>query len=132
MKALFGALMIFSLLTGCALWEVNNNYLRPEDFARRLAKDGIYVDAIRPLNPMPINAGAAVELKIAQANIGVYKFDTSVKAQKNRLEWIKKNKKVFFNGIPYPIYEASGSFIIIGLDKHKDKARILESFRKFR
>ena len=132
MRTVFCTLAAAFLLTGCALWEADNNYLQPEDFARKLAKDGIYVEAIRPLNPQALAAGAAMEFKIGGSNIGVYKYDTNVKAQRKRLEWIKKNKKVFFNGIPYPVYEVSGSFIVIGLDKHKDKARILDSLRNFK
>ena len=119
-------------LAGCAIFETDNNYLRPEDFASQLRKDGIQVDSIRPLRPEPLSATAAVELKIGPSNIGVYKYDTNIRVQKARLERIKKNKRVYFNGIPYPVYEVSGSFIIVGLDKHKDKMRILESFRNFK
>ena len=120
------------LFSGCTLFEVKNNHLRPEDFATQLIKDGVRVDAIRPLSPAPISATAAVELKIGRSNIGVYKFDTSIAVQKKRLERIKKSKRIFFNGIPYPVYEVSGSFIVVGLDKNKEKARILESLRNFK
>ena len=120
------------LFSGCAIFDVNNNYLHPEDFAKQLQKDGIRVDALRALDPSPLAATAAVELKIGQSNVGVYKFDTNIEVQRKRLERIRKNKRIYFNGIPYPIYEVSGSFIVIGLDKHKDKARILESLRNFK
>lgn len=132
MKSVFCTLTALFLLTGCSMFEVDNNYLRPEDFARKLIKDGIHVDNIRPLNPAPVAASAAMELKIGNSSIGVYKFDTNIPAQKKRLERIRKGKKVFFNGIPFPVYEVSGSFIVIGLDKHKEKARILESLMNFK
>ena len=117
---------------GCSWFEPDNNYLLPEDFARKLTKDGLPVTAARPRNPQPLSATAALEMKVGGSNIGVYKFDTSIKLQKKRLERIKKSKKIFFNGIPYPVYEVSGSFIVVGLDKHKDKERILKSLRDFR
>jgi hypothetical protein len=120
------------LFSGCAIFDVNNNYLHPEDFAKQLQKDGIRVDALRALDPSPLAATAAVELKIGQSNVGVYKFDTNIEVQRKRLERIRKNKRIYFNGIPYPIYEVSGSFIVVGLDKHQDKARILKSLRNFR
>ena len=132
MKKFLVLLPAILLLSGCSIFDVDNNYLRPEDFARQLAKDGIHVDAVKPLMPQPLSATAAVELKIGPSNIGVYKYDTSIRVQKTRLERIKKNKRVYLNGIPYPVYEVSGSFIIVGLDKHKDKKRILESFRNFK
>ena len=117
---------------GCSWFEPDNNYLRPEDFARKLAADGLNVVAVRPLNPQPISATSAVEIKVGNSNIGVYKYDTSIKIHKARLEKIKKSRKIFFNGIPYPVYEVSGSFIVVGLDKHKDKERILKSLRNFK
>ena len=135
MKKAFALLLLtlaVMLLPGCSIFENDNNYMRPEDFARQLAKDGIHVDSIKPLMPQPLSASAAVELKIGPSNIGVYKYDTAIKVQRARLERIKKNKRVYLNGIPYPVYEVSGSFIIVGLDKHKDKKRILESFRNFK
>ena len=124
--------VLILLLGGCSWFEPDNNYLRPEDFARKLTRDGLPVTAMRPLNPQPLSATAAVEMKVGNSNIGVYKFDTSIRIQKVRLERIKKSKKIFFNGIPYPVYEVSGSFIVIGLDKHKDKERILKSLRDFK
>ena len=117
---------------GCSWFEPDNNYLLPEDFARKLTKDGLPVTAVRPLNPQPLSATAALEMKVGDGIIGVYKFDTSIRIQKNRLDRIRKSKKIFFNGIPYPVYEVSGSFIVVGLDKHKDKERILKSLRDFR
>ena len=78
------------------------------------------------------SAGEALEIAIGNSNIGVYKYDITNSAQRHRLEVIRKSKRIYFNGIPYPIYEVSGSFIVVGLDKHKDKKRILESLRHFK
>ena len=134
MKKQFLRLIIpgLMLLSGCHWFEPDNNYLNPEDFARRLVLDGIKVDAVRQLNPQPIAATSAVEIQIGNSCIGVYKYDTTSKLHKSRLERIRKSKKIYFNGIPYPIYEASGSFIVVGLDKHQEKERILESLRNFK
>ena len=117
---------------GCSGFEPNNNYLMPQDFARQLSKDGLNVIATRPLDPLPLSATAALEIRVDNSSIGVYKYDISIRKQKERLERIRKSKRVFFTGIPYPIYEVSGSFIVVGLDKHKDKERILKSLRNFK
>ena len=133
MKRIWSILSLAVLLnSGCGIFESDNNYLMPQDFARQLSKDGLNVIATRPLDPLPLSATAALEIKVGNSNIGVYKYDTSIKIQKNRLERIKKSKRVFFNGMPYPVYEVSGSFIVVGLDKHKDKERILKSLRNFK
>ena len=120
---------VISLLAGCAN---DNNYLQPGDFVSHLRKNGIKVEKINQLDPGPLGATEALEVQIAGSGVGIYKFDRSAKISRQRLERISKNKKIFFNGIPYPIYETSGSFILIGLDKNKEKHRILKVFRNFR
>ena len=118
------------LLSGC--FSSGNNYLHPADFARKLREDGINVRGVRPLDPKPLGAGEALEIAVGNSNIGVYKYDIFNKAQAARLRKIDNEKRVYFVGIPYPVYEVSGSFIVVGLDKHKDKKRILEALRDFK
>ena len=134
LKGLFLLVMaaICLLATGCNSYGQDNNYLRPVDFVNHLNRNGIRVDAVRPLDPRPLSASDALELRIGESNIGVYKYDISRADQRTRLERIKQHKRVYFIGIPYPIYEVSGSFIVVGLDKHKDKERILEALRTFK
>ena len=62
------------LLAGCA---VNNNFLRPEDFADRLRRDGVTVESVRELPPQPFRATSGSAIKIAGSEIGVYKFEES-------------------------------------------------------
>ena len=119
-------------VSGCNSLSAHNNYLRPADFARKLQADGFQVTAARQLDYRPLAAADAIELTVNGANIGVYKYDINNKANRARLEKIAKDKKVFFMGFPYPVYEVSGSFIVVGLDKHKDKKRILEALRDFK
>ena len=120
------------LLNGCAWMENENNYLKPTDFAIALHKAGIKIEQVNPLSPIPLNATEALELKIAGSGIGVYKFDRTARANRERLERIKKSKKIYFNCIPFPIYEVHGSFIVVGLDKNREKHRILEVLRNFK
>ena len=129
---LFGAAAVFLLFAGCNALDARNNYLRPVDFGNKLRGYGMNVSKVRPLDPRPLAAADAIEFTVNGANIGVYKYDINNKANRNRLEKINKDKKVFFMGIPYPVYEVSGSFIVVGLDKHKDKKRILEALRDFK
>lgn len=129
---LFVAATAFSVFSGCSTLSTRNNYLRPIDFGNKLRGYGMNVSKVRPLDPRPLAAADAIEFTVNGANIGVYKYDINNKANRNRLEKINKDKRVFFMGIPYPVYEVSGSFIVVGLDKHKDKKRILEALRDFK
>ena len=127
-SALLAVLFLFG---GCASTS-ENNHLGVADFARKLQKDGFKIEVIRPLDPSPLSAAEALEFTIDGANIGVYKYDVNVKKQRERLNNIKKNNTVYFVGFPYPVYEVSGSFIVVGLDKHKQKKRILKSLKDFK
>ena len=112
---------------GCA---VNNNYLKSQDFVTRLTDDGVKVDGFRRVLPDPFLANEGVAIKIAGSEIGVYKYDTSIRLQRNRLEKINRVKTLYIAGIPYPVV-VRGSFVFYGLDKNPEKAKILKSIDKF-
>lgn len=124
-----GILLLTLFFTGCTQ---SNNYLRPVDFVVHLQRSNIKVESVNPLDPMPLGASDALEMKIGKSSIGLYKFDRSVKSFRQRLERIEERKRVFFNGMPYPIYEVQGSFFIVGLDKHPEKHRILKALKNFK
>lgn len=117
------------IIAGCAN---NNNYLQPADFVTAMRQAGLQVERVNPLDHRPLGASDALEAKVAGSGIGIYKFDRTAKISRQRLERIAETKKIYFNGIPFPIYETSGSFIVVGLDKNPEKHRILKVLRNFR
>ena len=127
-KILF-AVLTAAVISGCAN---NNNYLQPADFVTALRKEGITVERVNPLDHRPLGATEALEVRVAGSGIGVYKFDRTAKISSQRLERISETGKIYFNGIPFPIYETSGSFVLVGLDKNPAKHQILKVLRNFR
>ena len=123
---IFSALLTL-FATGCA---VNNNYLRPEDFADYLRRDGIRVESVRKVPPDPFRASDAAAVKVADSEIGVYKYDTTAGAQRRRLKWIENEKRLYINGIPYPV-RIYGSFVFFGLERNPAKRKILRTIEKF-
>lgn len=117
------------MFAGCAT--VDNNYLRPEDFADYLTRAGIKVDGVRPLLPDPFRATSGCGIMIAGSEIGVYKYDRTSRVQRKRLERLAEQGKTYIQGIPYPI-EVRGSFMIMGLEKNKQKRAILRVFDTFK
>ena len=115
------------LSAGCA---VNNNYLQPADFAERLRKDGVEVSGNRPLPPDPFRATSGAAIKVGNSEIGVYKFDNTSAIQKKRLEQVADSRRLYINGIPYPVV-VHGSFVFMGLEKNSKKHDILKSIRRF-
>ena len=119
---------ILLLLTGCA---VENNYLHPEDFAEYLRRDGIEVESVRKVPPDPFNASDGAAIKVADSEIGVYKYDTTAEVQRKRLARIAREKRLYIIGIPYPV-KVQGSFVFYGLDRNPAKRRIIKTIEKFK
>ena len=122
-------LAVSAVFAGCM--SVDNNYLRPEDFADYLTRAGIKVDGVRPLLPDPFRATSGCGIMIAGSEIGVYKYDRTSRVQRKRLERLAEQGRTYIQGIPYPI-EVRGSFMIMGLEKNTQKRAILRVFVSFR
>ena len=116
------------LITGCS---VNNNHLRPEEFAEYLRRDGIEVEGVRKLMPDPFRASDAAGIKVAGSEIGVYKYDTTARVQRKRLARIADEKRLYIIGIPYPV-KVYGSFVFFGLDRNPAKRKIFRTIEKFK
>ncbi|MBQ6352413.1 MAG: hypothetical protein IJJ28_04010 [Lentisphaeria bacterium] len=119
---------IWLLFAGCA---VDNNYLHPEDFAEYLRRDGMTVENVRKLPPDPFSASDAAAIKVANSEIGVYKFDTTARVQRARLERIAEVKRMYITGIPFPV-KVQGSFVFFGLERNPAKRKILKTIEKFK
>ena len=119
---------VLLLLTGCA---VENNYLHPEDFAEYLRRDGIEVESVRKVPPDPFSASDGAAIKVADSEIGVYKYNTTAEAQRKRLARIAKEKRLYIIGIPYPV-KVQGSFVFFGLDRNPAKRKIIKTIEKFK
>lgn len=122
------ALSMLLFVTGCS---VNNNYLHPEDFAEYLRRDGIAVEGVRKVPPDPFRASDAAAVKVAGSEVGVYKYDTTARVQRDRLELISKEKRLYIVGIPYPV-KVYGSFVFFGLERNPAKRKILRTIEKFK
>lgn len=122
-------LVLATMLTGCRT-TVENNYLRPEDFATRLQQAGIQVKNVRSLPGDPFRATSGAGILIDDSEIGIYKFDRNSAPGKERLEQVTQSRRFYINGIPWPV-EVRGSFAIMGLDKHRRKRDIIKVFDQF-
>lgn len=122
------AALLMLTAAGCA---VNNNHLRPEEFADYLRRDGIEVESVRKLRADPFRASDAAAVKVAGSEIGVYKYDSTARVQRERLAWIANEKRLYIIGIPYPV-KVYGSFVFFGLERNPAKRKILRTIEKFK
>ena len=98
-----------AFLAGCSSFD--NNYLRPEDFAAYLERNGVKVEGTRPLPGDPFRATSGCGVKVDGSEIGVYKYDRSSSVQDKRITRIEEEGKTYIQGIPFPV-EVRGSFMI--------------------
>ncbi len=131
-KMLSGTLLagwlLLLLASGCS---AANNYLRPEDFASYLERDGVKVDHVRQLSPAPFLATSGAGLLISGSEIGVYKYDQTSEIQAERIAHLAETGRAYVNGIVYPV-EVYGSFMFFGLDKNPKKREILRTIHRFK
>ena len=125
-----GALLVLFFFAGCAS-TVENNYLKPEDFASYLRREGIEVGPVRPVLPDPFRATSGCAIMVGNSEIGVYKYDQSSRLQRDRLANIAKAGRTYIQGIPYPV-EVYGSFMVFGLEKNEKKHEIVRALKKFK
>lgn len=89
------------------------------------------MDGVRPLLPDPFRATSGCGIMVDGSEIGVYKYDRTSRVQRKRLERLAEQGRTYIQGIPYPIV-VRGSFMIMGLEKNKQKRAILRVFDTFK
>ena len=127
--AVLFACLVACLAGGCA--SEDNNYLRPEDLAPRLEEAGIKVTSVRPLPGAPFKATSGAAVMVEGSEIGVYKYDSTARVQRDRLDRIAREKRLYIIGIPYPV-KVYGSFVFFGLDRNPAKRKIFRTIEKFK
>ncbi len=122
------ALICAAFFAGCTTYD--NNYLRPEDFAVYLEREGVKVEGVRPLPGEPFRATSGCAVKVADCEVGVYKYDRSSTVQDKRVKKIAEEGRTYIQGIPFPV-EVRGSFMFLGLEKNPQKHQIIKVIDKF-
>ena len=84
-----------------------------------------------PVPPDPFRASDAVAIKVADSEIGVYKYDATARFQRERIDRIAREKRLYIIGVPYPV-KVYGSFVFFGLERNPAKRKILRTIEKFK
>ena len=121
-------LLAAAAISGCAGYD--NNYLQPQEFAIYLERNGVKVQGTHPLPGDPFRATSGCAIKVADSEIGVYKYDRSASVQNKRITRIGKMGRTYIEGIPFPVV-VRGSFMFLGLEKNPEKHKILKVIDKF-
>ena len=107
------------------------NHLTLMDLAYHFQDSGLKVVQVQPLRADVLRATAAMEIIIDKNDIGVYYFNTDVEQQRKILAQYYEDGFAYILGFRLPVF-MSGSFVIIGAEKHPKKKEIIKAFRLFK
>lgn len=128
-RLLFAILLLHLFVAGCRNSQFDNNYLTLMDVTGHLMESGIRIEEVQELMPF-FEADSAVSLQIAGSQIGIYKYNVVLPAQKRRIEDIASKGYVFVEGLKFPVL-VNGTFMLLGYEKNPERDRIIQAFSSF-
>ncbi|UDQ96610.1 hypothetical protein AAEX28_05995 [Lentisphaerota bacterium WC36G] len=138
MRKIYGFCASFIILfavcffTSCTSFsEAENNNSTMIDILDHFKESGIKIEGVRPLMRKTVGAQIAMALVIAGSDVGIYKFDSKLKLQRERLEFAKKNGYIFIVGRKFEAF-VNGSFVMISANSNKEKKKIIAAFKSFK
>ncbi len=122
------------LASGCSIFssgEKSNNHLQLLDLADHLAKNGIPVTQVQPINPTVYGAEGACAIQLADdKEIGVYKYDITVNKMAEDLAKFKRRGYATTLGLKFPVL-VYGSFMLVGVEVNDYRDKITEAMKTF-
>ncbi len=87
----------------------------------------------RGLNPAPFRAKEAGAVLVGPngKEIGIYIYDTKIKKQRDKLNYVKEHGYIYFNGQKIEAC-TNGNFMMIGHGKNPNKEKLVEVFESFK
>lgn len=125
-------LIVVVTLASCTLFKSpGNNYLRIEDLTDHFVSQGIKVEQVQPLESRLVRASRAFAITVKGKEIGIYKYDISIKQEREKIARIKETESVYVLAIKFPAV-VKGSFMLIGVERHPEKDKIMAALENFK
>ena len=118
------------LLPGCISFRRNNNDKTIVELVEHMKSCGLRVDSAAPALFDAIMAQDGVSVKIDGQDIQLFKYDTKIKRQKEKLDKIYESGTITILGIDF-YAKTNGSFIMLNYKGHPDEEKLLEFFSSF-
>lgn len=126
--------LLFLLVSGCSMIspeKKDNNHQTLPDLLRYFEKAGVQIESVSLIRRDIASSDDAAAVKIDGNEIGLYKYNTRVKKQREKLEYIKSHGYVYLAGIKKKAL-INGSFVMVGSDGNRQGAIIEKVFNDFR
>jgi len=131
MKTLCPALLILIaviLISGCFRKDNNNRTIA--ELVEHFNKSGLTIESATPTLPEMILAQDGIFVRISGKDVQLFKYDTRIKKQQEKLDKIYSNGKITILSVDFPAM-ANGSFIMLNYKGNPDEAKIVEAFESF-
>lgn len=116
------------LISGCFMKENNNRTLT--ELIEHFNKSGLTIESATPTLPEMILAQDGIFVRIGGKDIQLFKYDTRIQKQKEKLDKISSNGKITILSVDFPA-KTNGSFVMLNYKGNPEEARILEAFESF-
>ena len=131
MKTVFPLLLTLTaviLISGCFRNENNDRTI--SDLIEHFNKSGLTVESATPTLPEMIVAQDGLFVRISGKDVQLFKYDTRIPKQKEKLDKIYSNGKITILSVDFPAV-TNGSFIMLGYKGNPDEDKILAAFDSF-
>ncbi|MFA6568555.1 MAG: hypothetical protein WCS96_10110 [Victivallales bacterium] len=116
------------LISGC--FRNENNSRTISDLVEHLSKSGLTIESATPTMPEMILAQDGIFVRISGKDVQLFKYDTRIKKQKEKLDKIYSSGKITILSIDFPAV-TNGSFVMLNYKGNPDEAKIVEAFESF-
>lgn len=124
---LFAAAAII-LISGC--FRKENNGRTIAELIEHFNKSGLTIESATPTLPEMILAQDGIVVKISGRDVQLFKYDTRIQKQKEKLDKIYSNGKITILSVDFPA-ATNGSFVMLNYKGNPDEAKLLEAFESF-
>lgn len=121
-------LTAISLISGC--FRKENNSRTIAELVEHFNKSGLTIESATPTLPEMILAQDGIVVKISGKDVQLFKYDTRIQKQKEKLDKIYSNGKITILSVDFPA-ATNGSFVMLNYKGNPDEARLLETFESF-
>ncbi len=131
MKTLCPALLILIaviLISGCFRKDNNNRTIA--ELVEHFNKSGLTIESATPTLPEMILAQDGIFVRISGKDVQLFKYDTRIKKQQEKLDKIYSNGKITILSVDFPA-KTNGSFIMLNYKGNPDEDKIVEAFESF-
>ncbi len=116
------------LISGC--FRKNNNDRTIAELVEHFNKSGLTIESVTPTLPEMIQAQDGIFVRIGGKDVQLFKYDTRIKKQEEKLDRICSAGKITILSIDFPAV-TNGSFIMLNYKGNSEESKILEAFGSF-